>query len=540
MKKGLSITLIVLCSLILAALLAILFGDKVYILKGLNGSNGTNGQSGADGNDGQNGKSAYELALEDGFEGTLHEWLLSLAVRGTNGANGAPGVAGADGTGIKDVRIDNGKLLVYLTNGQVLNAGTLDEISEPDADGYIPVFEMVIMNEPQTSSLNLREGEGTSFPVVTSVSKGDEVLRVGINETTGYSRFLWNGKTCYAKSKYFELKYIYEGELPEVHLPDKMVLVKGEQAWFITDQIMPFRPANFYLSYSYSGKADRVTDGTFGYAVTPTDTGAAALIVAVQTYSEGEMRTLLEHRVEITVVEKQSQLSLTALLIGDSRISDGTIVSALKNTLPNLTLLGTRQFQSIPHEGRGGWSSSDYRKAESDSSGAVMQNPFYSPSTEDFDFSHYMSSNHAGRQLDLVILNLGANDGFSERSVENLVFMIESIHSFDPEIEILVLSEYLSPADGYYLSSGTNVPALRAKQFRYYTYQTEQLGALDRVHLLPNFLCIDGQNDWETSTVQTSRGEEERISDVIHLGYNGYRKEAAVIRAYIYSLFGTQ
>lgn len=30
------------------------------------------------GKDGKDGKSAYELALDDGFVGTLHEWLESL------------------------------------------------------------------------------------------------------------------------------------------------------------------------------------------------------------------------------------------------------------------------------------------------------------------------------------------------------------------------------------------------------------------------------------------------------------------------------
>lgn len=42
---------------------------------GLNGKDGTNGTNGKDG---ENGKSAYELAVEAGFSGTLEEWLESL------------------------------------------------------------------------------------------------------------------------------------------------------------------------------------------------------------------------------------------------------------------------------------------------------------------------------------------------------------------------------------------------------------------------------------------------------------------------------
>ena len=41
---------------------------------------------GSDGQNGSNGKSAYDLAVEKGYTGTLEEWLLSL--NGTNGSNG--------------------------------------------------------------------------------------------------------------------------------------------------------------------------------------------------------------------------------------------------------------------------------------------------------------------------------------------------------------------------------------------------------------------------------------------------------------------
>ena len=47
----------------------------------------TNGQDGAD------GKSAYEVAVENGYSGTVQEWLASLHGQdGTNGTNGTNGV----------------------------------------------------------------------------------------------------------------------------------------------------------------------------------------------------------------------------------------------------------------------------------------------------------------------------------------------------------------------------------------------------------------------------------------------------------------
>ena len=50
-------------------------------LKGRDGTNGTDGTDGADGEngtDGKDGKSAYEIAVQNGFEGTEPEWLDSL------------------------------------------------------------------------------------------------------------------------------------------------------------------------------------------------------------------------------------------------------------------------------------------------------------------------------------------------------------------------------------------------------------------------------------------------------------------------------
>ena len=56
---------------------------------------GEKGDKGDTGATGANGKSAYELAVDNGFTGTLQEWLDSL--KGAAGAPGTPGAAGAAG-----------------------------------------------------------------------------------------------------------------------------------------------------------------------------------------------------------------------------------------------------------------------------------------------------------------------------------------------------------------------------------------------------------------------------------------------------------
>lgn len=61
---------------------------------------------GAPGADGADGKSAYDLAVENGFEGTVQEWLDSL--KGTDGQNGVDGAVGTNGKSAYEIAQDNG------------------------------------------------------------------------------------------------------------------------------------------------------------------------------------------------------------------------------------------------------------------------------------------------------------------------------------------------------------------------------------------------------------------------------------------------
>ena len=55
---------------------------------------------------GTSGKSAYELAVENGFQGSLQEWLDSLA--GANGQDGSDGSDGQNGKSAYELAVENG------------------------------------------------------------------------------------------------------------------------------------------------------------------------------------------------------------------------------------------------------------------------------------------------------------------------------------------------------------------------------------------------------------------------------------------------
>ncbi|WP_051681317.1 collagen-like protein [Virgibacillus alimentarius] len=73
-------------------------GDKGE--KGDPGTDGKDGEKGDPGADGKDGKSAYQVAVDNGFEGTEEEWLASL--KGPKGDTGDTGPAGKDGADGKD------------------------------------------------------------------------------------------------------------------------------------------------------------------------------------------------------------------------------------------------------------------------------------------------------------------------------------------------------------------------------------------------------------------------------------------------------
>ena len=90
----------------LTSLVGVKGADGANGADGKDGVNGTNGKDGKDGIDGSNGKSAYELAVENGFEGSLSAWLDSLV--GEDGEDGVDGINGTNGKSAYELAVENG------------------------------------------------------------------------------------------------------------------------------------------------------------------------------------------------------------------------------------------------------------------------------------------------------------------------------------------------------------------------------------------------------------------------------------------------
>lgn len=98
-------------------------GKSAYEIAVENGFEGTEqewleslkGKDGRDGEKGEDGKSAYEIAVENGFEGTEQEWLESL-----KGQDGKDGADGKDGVSVVNATSDGVNIIFELSDGSTI------------------------------------------------------------------------------------------------------------------------------------------------------------------------------------------------------------------------------------------------------------------------------------------------------------------------------------------------------------------------------------------------------------------------------------
>ena len=171
-------------------------GKSAYELAVENGYQGTLeewlaslvGETGANGAD---GKSAYELAVENGYEGTLDDWLESLV--GATGATGATGEAGADGKSAYELAVENGfegSLEEWLTSlvgspGKDGTDGADGEDGAPGADGVgIEKIEKTGSDgNVDTYTIYFTNGETTTFTVTNGKSAYELAVENGYQGT---------------------------------------------------------------------------------------------------------------------------------------------------------------------------------------------------------------------------------------------------------------------------------------------------------------------------------------------------------------------
>ena len=148
-----------------------------------------------DGKDGENGKSAYEIAVQNGYDGTETDWLESLkgqkGDRGEKGEKGDAGAPGKDGVNGKDG-----------TNGVDGKNGTdgyspTATVTETDAGAVISITD-----KNGTTTATVKNGtSGTSVDLSDYAKKADVATAIESAHTHTNKDFL-DGIEAYLNSTY--------------------------------------------------------------------------------------------------------------------------------------------------------------------------------------------------------------------------------------------------------------------------------------------------------------------------------------------------
>ena len=177
-----------------------------------NGSNGTNGK------DGENGLSAYELAVQNGFAGTLTEWLNSLkgadgkdgvdGKNGIDGANGKDGINGKDGLSAYEIALKNG---FVGTESEWLDSLKGKDGNSPEVSGFATMeyvdarlseILVILENLPTANTVTL-----FSYGEDVPEKYGDTVFTIYQNGIQDLSSYIRNNKAFCSADNGYALSY---------------------------------------------------------------------------------------------------------------------------------------------------------------------------------------------------------------------------------------------------------------------------------------------------------------------------------------------
>ena len=180
-------------------------GSESDWLSSLKGDKGNTGAKGNPGQDGADGKSAYAIAVEHGYEDSEEKWLLSL--KGEKGDTGERGEKGD--TGLQGERGEKGETGQQGEQGPMGEKGEKGDAGVAGKDGFSPIANVV--KDGSAITITITDKNGTTTVTLTEGAAVD---------LTPYA------KTVYVDEKVQELSdsltyTLQEHTLSITHLEDK-------------------------------------------------------------------------------------------------------------------------------------------------------------------------------------------------------------------------------------------------------------------------------------------------------------------------------
>ena len=241
------------------------------------------------------------------------------------------------------------------------------------------------------------------------------------------------------------IETLVEGDYPNFVVPSKSIAVVGHEYNIYYDSIingMDFERYTVKPTISSALSNSKFYERFF--RIVPAANEVGNRYITLGLYDKKSFKFLTDVTFTLTIIPEAELTGKKVMFIGDSLTSAGVFAAEIQYIMSNggIESVGTRQTTvtiggnsyTVNHEGRGGWSASDYTR-----SGASwphdIDNPFYDETEQEFSFSYYMNTAGVDRP-DIVCIGLGTNGNIS--GLNDVMIMVQSIHDYDPDIPVLV------------------------------------------------------------------------------------------------------
>lgn len=508
------------------------------------------------------GKSAYEIAVANGFDGTEVEWLASLA--------GAKIVSteliGQDENGGNIYRqtFDNGFTSTFVApkgaEGSTLAKGDdgrgIMLIQKTATSGLYDTYE-ITYTDGTTSEFTIKNGaDGTSVTIesvrLSALDDGENIVTFSDGKTLRVKNGS-KGNDGYTPVKgidYFDGKDGKDGESDEsieILIPSEAVAVVGvEFNIYYKSIIRANRTLDNYeikCSLNDTSVGYKLLGECFRLTAEEANIGDYTLTIQVKDIVSGTVK--VQKTMTLHIIKNRAVNAKNVLYLGDSltfsrgglyaseiqyNLSDGKLVSIGSQ----IGTSASNGIGEVKHEGYNGATVGGFL-AENVTSG--FTNPFYNPTTGEFDLAYFMTS-QGYLQIDAVCLNLGHNNiGNHANGVLGLQTIISKIHEYNADIPIIVsLITPLAGQDGWAkkTKSTTEEMSRHWKNLISAYITAFDNGKISNVYLSTPYFNVDVDNDFPTATVaRCARDTTEivRQDDAMHPSKIGTLKMADVYYA---------
>lgn len=332
-----------------------------------------------------------------------------------------------------------------------------------------------------------------------------------------------------------QIESIESSDYPSFVLPSKSLAVVGHEYNIYYDSIINGMNFDKYtIKPTVSSPLSNTKYYEKFFRILPSNVDIGDRYITLSIYEKKSFKFCTSATFTLKIIADAELTGKKLMYIGDSLTSAGVYEAEIQYLMTNggVVSVGTRQTTckidnvdyTVNHEGRGGWSASDYTRSKG-TWPTDIENPFYDESEQEFSFEYYMNTTGIDKP-DIVCIALGTNGNTS--GLDDVMTMVESVHAYDPDIPVLVT--LLAPPayqDGFgYHDNKQNADEIKDRFLQcnanYITNYEDPTNNLDVIEI---YFQFDRDHDYGTRMVAASaRNPMEMLvqTNNVHPSIYGY------------------